>query len=308
MAIDASGIALVRPRGERLSEQYDFSELISNLESIDCWLQKLGLSNPDRIRRYLSNIRRMIEVQKSGGLPELQRTLPFDEAREIFWSYVEAEEFVRAISALRTYDHPDLRTILRSALKGPADLFLEKATTKQARDHLFELIMGGRIAAAGYQPYFNRGADISFNFATLHVDVECKRPLIEAGLEGLIRKGIDQLEQGKSELGIVAVSLSRIIVPGDPGSIPTVPNDEIEAYLDQRFGEIIEPAKRFWESRPSPRLTGVWFYAFVPVRVFPGPPFYIPARLERVVSTAKGAHKGLLEMLVQALNLGEKRQ
>jgi hypothetical protein len=291
-----------------LSEPYDFNELISDLESIDSWLQEQGLSNPDRIRKYLRNIRRMIEVQKSGGLPDLQHTLPVEEAREILWSYVEADEFVRAISSLRAYHNSNIRVILQSALKGPADLFLEKATTKPARDHLFELIMGGRIAAAGYRPHFDRGSDVSFDFATMRVDVECKRPLTEAGLEGLIRKGIDQLEQRNSEIGIVAVSLSRLIVPGNPEAIPTVPRGEIEVYLDLRFREIIEPAKRFWESRPSSRLTGVWFYGFVPVRVLPGPPSYIPARLERIVSTAKGAYKELQEMLVQALNRGGTRQ
>jgi hypothetical protein len=289
-----------------VSEVYDFGKLISDLDEIDRWLEDIGFVNPDRIRKYKSNIRRMLEVQESGRIADLQETMPFPQAREILWSYVEADEFVRAIVALRKYYGTELKEILHFVLKGPADLYLETARTKQPRDRLFELIMAGRLATAGYQPYFNRGVDVSCDFATMRVDLECKRPLTEGGIEAAIAKGIEQLARATGELGLIALSLSRIIVPGDPEAIATVPAGQTLTYLEQRFGEIIEPAKRFWESRPSTRLSGVLFYAFVPIRILSGPPFYIPTRLERVVPTAKGALKDILGLLLAALNRGEK--
>jgi hypothetical protein len=291
---------------ESLGELYDFAKLLSGLDEIDRWLTGLGFASFDRVRKYQRNLRRMIVAQESGRIADLQQTMPFDQAREILWSYIEADELVRAILALRKYYDAELKDILRSVLKGPADLFLETPKTKQSRDRFFELIMAGRIAGAGYRPHFDRGPDVSFDFATMRVDVECKRPLTESGIEDAIAKGIEQLGRAAGELGFIAVSLSRIIVPGDPEAIDTVPIGSAVTYLEQRFSQIIEPAKRFWESRPSSRLSGIWFYAFVPIRVHPGPPFYVPTRLETIASTARGALKDIQRLLVTALNQGEK--
>ncbi len=230
--------------------------------------------------------------------------MPLDQAREILWSYIEGDEFVRAVSALRRYYDHELRSVLKSVLKGPADLFLETGKTKQSRDRFFELIMAGRLAAAGYQPHFDRGVDVSFDFATMRVDVECKRPLTESGIQDGIAKGLEQLGRAKGEMGLIAVSLSRIIVPGDPEAIATVPVGSAVAYVEHRFGEIIEPAKRFWEGKRSSRFGGVWCYAFVPVRVEPGPPFYVPTRLEKIASTATGAFREIQSHLLTALNQG----
>jgi hypothetical protein len=291
-----------------MTEAYDFDKLISDLDEIDRWLQSIGLTSADRIRTYRRNIKEMVEAERRGAIPELERTMQLAKAREIFWSYVEGDESARALSALRQFYRPEMKAALQRALKGPADLFLERAKSKQHRDYFFELIMGGRVAVAGYQPYFETYGDVSFDFATMRVRIECKRPLREAGLERAIQKGIEQLGVGDSEMGLIAVSLSRILVPGDPRAIPNVPAAATDAWLEQRFTEIIEPSRRFWEGGRSPKLTGVWFYAFVPFHVYPGPPFYIPTRLEKIVSTARGPKKDLQEMLVHALNCGERAQ
>jgi hypothetical protein len=114
------------------------------------------------------------------------------------------------------------------------------------RDRFLELIIAGRLAGACFRLYFDRGVDVSFDFATLCVNIECKRPLSAAGLEALIRKGGEQLERASKGLGIVAVSLSRIIVAGDPEAIATVlERGAIENFLNGRFNEIIQSIKHF---------------------------------------------------------------
>jgi hypothetical protein len=291
---------------ENQGELYDFGKLLSELNAADQWLTGMGFRNVDRIRKYQRNIKRMIAAHESGQMEDLQQSMPYDQAREILWSYIEGDEFVRAVSALRGYYDSELRGVLKSVLKGPPDLYLETGKTKQSRDRFFELIMAGRLAAVGYQPHFDRGVDVSFDFATMRVDLECKRPLTESGIEDAIAKGMEQLGRASGEMGFIALSLSRIIVPGDPEAIVTVPRGRVQSYLEQRFSQIIEPARRFWESRNSRRFGGVWFYAFVPVRVDPGPPFYLPCRLERIASTASGALKDIQHLLLSALNAGEK--
>jgi hypothetical protein len=163
----------------------------------------------------------MIEVEASGGIEALQATIPFAKAREVLWSYVEADEFVRAVSALRYClgDEPAAAPIER-ALHGPPDLFLEDARNSGGRNFMFELIMGGRLAAAGFSPSFYKGPDVQFEFAGLQVAVQCKRPFSASGLEKNIRKAINQLKEAKADLGLIAISVSRLLNPGDPDNIP----------------------------------------------------------------------------------------
>ena len=78
-----------------LLEPYDFAGTLSQLDDIDEWLTLLGHSAHDRIRQYRRNIRNMIEIDASGGMEDWQATIPFAKAREVLWSYVEADEFVR---------------------------------------------------------------------------------------------------------------------------------------------------------------------------------------------------------------------
>ena len=64
-------------------DHYDFEETLRRLEEISHWLNDLGFVSLDRVRVYRRNIRRMIEVQASGGMEALQESIPFEEAREI---------------------------------------------------------------------------------------------------------------------------------------------------------------------------------------------------------------------------------
>jgi hypothetical protein len=110
-----------------MREPYDFCGLVTRLGDLANWLSSIGISAPDRLRRYRQNIERMLEVEARGEIEELQKTTPLEEAREILWSYVEGDELVRALDALRPHDDPNLRVQIARALKGPPDLFLEDA-------------------------------------------------------------------------------------------------------------------------------------------------------------------------------------
>ena len=85
--------------------------------------------------------------------------------------------------------------------------------------------MGGRLAAAGFSPFFDKGPDLLFEFAGLKVAVQCKRPFSASGLERNIRKAISQLEEAKAELGLIAISVSRLLNPGDPNGRRNVRED-----------------------------------------------------------------------------------
>jgi hypothetical protein len=56
--------------------------------------------------------------------------------------------------------------------------------------------------------------------------VQCKRPLTEKKLERNIRAAINQIQAASAYHGIVAVSVSRIINPGDTEQMPVVEDTE----------------------------------------------------------------------------------
>jgi len=50
------------------SEQYDFNSVLAELDTLGGWLESLGFSKNDRVRRYRSCIARVIEAHQTGSL------------------------------------------------------------------------------------------------------------------------------------------------------------------------------------------------------------------------------------------------
>jgi hypothetical protein len=247
------------------SEPFPFDELIANLDDIDDWLRRRGLQAHDRIRRYRKNIKEMIDLQRRDEHLETLQNITEERRREIFWSYVEAEEFARAVRPLRQVlgDQVGAAPIKR-ALDGPADLFLETQRSSQGRNFMFELIMGGRLAKGGFVPAFDEGPDIQFQYRGLRVAMQCKRPYSMDGMEETIGKAIDQLKEDGAELSIIAVSVSRLWNAGDPDEIPIVRGPAMgQAYLDMRGRQIADETRRFWKDKLE--RAGIVFYGYAPV-------------------------------------------
>jgi hypothetical protein len=255
-------------------ELYDFNETLARLEDISDWLTGLGFTALDRVRIYGRNLRRMMEVQANGGMEALQESIPFAEAREIFWSYIDADEFVRAVMALRNRLGDEVAAApIEKALRGPADLLLENPNNSDGRNFMFELIMGGRLAGAGLRPFFDKGPDVQVEFAGLQVGIQCKRPFSTSGLQPNIRKAIHQLKNGNADLNLIAVSVSRLLNSGDPESIPEVQQHELgHPYLQARIHEIAQHTKRFWSGKLD--RAGILFYAFAPIRCQARPRYF----------------------------------
>jgi hypothetical protein len=245
----------------------------------------------------------MIEIQSSGGMEALDNISP-ERSREIVWSYVEADEFVRAVDSLLTCLPKEiLQKQLAKALKGPADLALESQRNSHGRNFMFELVIGGRLAAASLLPSFDRGPDLEFSFAGLRVAVQCKRPLSESGLGGTIKKAVSQLKKDKADLSLVAVSVSRLMNPGGLDTIPEVERPETaHQYLNERVRQIAFSTRRFWHGKID--RAGILFYAFTPIRWMQGKGHYgqIMERCEVLSPVTKGEPtETLLKSLAQTI-------
>ena len=262
-------------------DHYDFNDTLSRLDEIIQWLKGAGFNKTDRIRVYRRNIAKMLDVNANRAIDDLQATIPIAAAREIFWSYIDADEFVRTMTALRnTLGDKAAVALIEKALNGPADLFQENPNNNAGRNFMFELIIAGRLAGAGFKPSFDNGPDVHVEFAGLQVGIQCKRPSSKASLEGNIRKALQQLKNGTAELNLIAISVSRLLNNGDPFRVPQVQRHE-DGYpqLEARVRQIADETSRFWYGKLSP--AGILFYAFVPFRCL-AKPNYWPVRCETI--------------------------
>jgi hypothetical protein len=289
---------------QRMNERYDFAALADRLDDTSEWLKSQGIAAPDRLWRYRTNIRRMMAAESRGQMEHLQQTMPEDEAREILWSYVEGDELVRALDALRPYEDAGMREQLAAAMKGPADLFLESANSNRGRNYAFELIVAGRFASAGHAPRFGGQPDVGINFGTLRIGIQCKRPLSEKGIDKNIRDALHQIDAGTDDHGIVAVSLSRIINPGDPAMMPEVEHSELGfEYLKTRLHGIANYTEKLWKDRTTPAAIGLYLYAFTPIRILTGHPRFHFYRYDVMVPICQQpTGRDRLKLLTQTMN------
>lgn len=248
-----------------MPEPYPFEDTLARLDEIDQWLCSSGYRAHDRIRKYRKNIRNMLKLQAWDENLDSIQNISEARRREILWSYVESEEFVRAVSPLRERLGDNLPAVpIHRALDGPTDLYLETQRGSQGRNFMFELIMGGRIAKAGFTPEFNQGPDVQFKYRGIRVGVQCKRPFSRHGLEESINKAISQLRANGADLSIIAISVSRIWNGGGPSEIPVVRDPSSgHAHLNLKGREIADESKRYWKEKLG--HAGIFFYAYAPV-------------------------------------------
>ena len=175
--------------------------------------------------------------------------------------------------------------VLKRALLGPADLLSETAGNNVGRNFAFQLVVAGRLAAAGLTPAFTNETDVRFKFAGLDVAIECKRPLVFQRLEKNIEDALRQLAKRNADLRIAAISLSRLFNAGDPQAIPGVlRRDDADRYLEQRVHAIAEKTRRCWYENQNG--IGLWFYAFIPIRCQEAPG-YLMTRYEAICPSTK---------------------
>jgi hypothetical protein len=89
--------------------------------------------------------------------------------------------------------------------------------------------------------------------------MESKRVLSEARIPEQIERGIDQLEKTVTtdgDIGIVAVSVSKLLDPGDRILIGDNPQDALERHLDA----LLRPNERFFGSMAKPWAASILFF------------------------------------------------
>lgn len=249
----------------RLDDQF-FDEL----GDILAWAADRGISLQSRFHIYKRNIEWLRAHDGENDRSRIYAQLASEgKLNEILSTMTESIELVETIPALRRLNVDIPKELLRRAFSGPADISREDHTSNEARNAMFELSVAAMAARRGLTPTLsNTNPDVSFEFEARRVKIECKRILSVNRMIERLREGIKQLEKSMqgtiSDIGIVAISLSKLVNPGDRFLVSDSPRDD----LSQQLHEALKSNEQKIGRMHRPCVSGFIFYvssaAYVP--------------------------------------------
>jgi hypothetical protein len=244
-------------------------EFVAELGEIDRWLDFQGIKQHNRFRAYEKNIAWLRKHDTEDERGQVYQQLASEgRLTEVLSTMVDSIEIVETIPVLRDCHVEIPMDLLRTAFSGPADALRENFMSNKARNAMFELNMAAMVARHGLKPALSTAnPDISFEFNKRHIKIECKRAMTESGVFELIRKGIGQLKKsvdhGTSDLGIVAISLSRLLNSGDMVIVTSDPH----GMLTDCLRSFLKQAEHRLGGMAKPWVMGLLFYLSSPVYV-----------------------------------------
>ncbi|MFQ5963674.1 MAG: hypothetical protein ACE5KZ_05255 [Candidatus Scalinduaceae bacterium] len=222
------------------------TEYIANLEvnNYENYLQSLkracswaGISR-GRAVTYIKLVRELFEAGKDSR----EHILAYNESCEITDIFEFWESHVSRF--------PGLKGKIKKCLGKGATLRENEKTNKfnRPRNDAFAFLLAGNLMRANIKVIAvdgiveqgtscHKDADITFEWTESVIDVECKRPQTDKGLEECVKKALQQLARPSrpGQLGIIAIDCSVLIRP--PGKVINVNFDERAV---QRIHNILE--------------------------------------------------------------------
>lgn len=253
-------------------ERLNYLEIVDKLAEIDQWLSKMGLTQHDRIRMHHRNLTELAEATDEGRLDQFRSGLRNEKRREILWSFVESVEFVDAMDALHKQGCTPPRGVLERALQGPTDAYLEDHRSNLGRNTMFEIAIAGRAALGGLKPRLGSEPDVFFEFRGRRIFVQCKRVLSENAIPKRIGEAANQLRRdlknscNPNDCGLIAISVSRLLNPGDKILAVAVESD-LGMALGHEIDEIIWRYTRFFHQVKDPKIAAILFQMTTPAFV-----------------------------------------
>lgn len=252
--------------------RFDQSNLFSELDELDIWLAERGIRQKNRLRIYRENLIAMREREKNEDAAAIFAELQKEgRLNEILASYVEGFEIADALTSLRTAEVEIPDELLRRALDGAADASRESPRNNQGRNAMFELSIGAMFARQNLRPKLSiENPDVEFEFEGRRVLVQCKRVLAGNRTLPVISEGIRQLRKqvdvSLSEVGLVAVNISRVFYRGD-GHWEAPANSDVHAILSEMIRRFIKNNDESILRKKDPAAMAALFYAAAPFRI-----------------------------------------
>lgn len=250
-----------------------YSELADQVDTTVEWLSGMGI-NPSRVQRHRDNNRMLADAQRSNQIDQLRKTLGPEKSREIFWSWVESFEIVEVCRSLQNVDRRELLPVLRLAVEGPTDAFAESAlnNSNASRNFVFELVIAAKLARAGLEPHIGE-PDVAADFQGYRLLIQCKRPfstarvhenIIKAGSQ--LRRDLKKLPDTKIGIGLVAISISKILNQGD--KIFEVPSrNDLRDALGGEIDDFWNKHKDSFINLSADRIAGALIHLSTPTAI-----------------------------------------
>ncbi|HEY2499764.1 MAG TPA: hypothetical protein VGK24_22105 [Candidatus Angelobacter sp.] len=247
-------------------QRYSYADVLSDLDGIDDWLQRLGLvAKQDRIHFAIEVLRRAEEnFRQSGGRqPEV-----IGNNDDFIFGVCEALEIRDIYRAFNNEPKERIAPILDRALSGPHRPADENEQNADGRNIGFELAFGADLRL--------RGANVELEEPDLRLSIDghtyllaCKRPRRAESIRACIRDAVRQLrtsvvdEANQQASGIIAISVGRILNPG---------THYFTAHLEvlgDRVLELLEANKNHGRraARDVPAICAVLFHIATPGEV-----------------------------------------
>jgi hypothetical protein len=233
-----------------------YDELLSHLkETLEfcASLSSAAAVKASRFNKYHERIQRLCEIIQNYPPERLPQEIDKEltsENLEYVLSLTESLEFVSAVSFLKTCEPEVIRRKIATVLRGPVLPNDEDENSNEARNTLFELNFASKLRKAGLNALPGMDADIECTIGGKHLLIECKRPFKEHNLRKQIKKAGKQLKARSKTCppgsrGIVAVSLSKTINPGDKFFVYLDESSAKDA-LSRKLEEVAKAAKGAW--------------------------------------------------------------
>jgi hypothetical protein len=217
------------------------AEFLAELDDVLSWASHQGVSSQSRFHIYRKNIEWLRTHDSEGERPGVHAQI-VEEGRltEILSTMTESIELVETIPALRRLNVAIPVKLLKKAFSGPADMFREDDASNGARNAMFELSVAAMAARRGLTPTLsNTNPDVSFEFEGRCVKVECKRVISVNRIMERLKEGVKQLEKSAqraaSDVGVVAISISKLFNPGDRFLVSDSPYDDLSQQLQDEL-------------------------------------------------------------------------
>jgi hypothetical protein len=210
--------------------QWTYSEILDRLEALGEYLTKLKVHRiPDQLCGAIANVR---ELEKAYCERRTENLIALDDPaladrrmQELVWSVVEGWQLAMIFEGIRDYDPKVIKKQLLKALKGPLHPVDETGSTNEARNTLFELLLGAQFRRAGASITIGEEADLRIDYGGARLYIECKRPLYAHNIPINIARARHQLQyRFKSDRrsndpanevgGLVAISISKALNSG----------------------------------------------------------------------------------------------
>ena len=251
-----------------LTVRYDV--ILERLTEAMLFCSSHGLTlDGSRFEIYRQRIETLCEKIRKGSIKETAPHLAGSHSDlEYFFPLTEAAEFGDVLPYLQTLDPSVLHKKIELILRGPVLPNDENLASNQARNILFELTLAARLWRAGFQPRLGEHPDLICAVEGKELFFECKRPLSPKKVKKRINEAGDQLRANLKEAapgtrGIIAISLSKILNPGD--KLYVGPNElSMRRGLEQEIFTSAEKAEKAWHKFHGSRIIGIIFHLITP--------------------------------------------